>query len=310
VRVAAIDIGTNSVLLLVADVSAQAVRPLVQRAVVTRLGQGVDQSSSLQEQAVSRTLEALRRFATEIASAGVVRTAAVATSALRDASSSADFLSRAQAVLGVAPRIISGAEEAQLTFDGALLGLGISRADIGMFDVGGGSTEVMTGRADENGAGRLEQAVSIDVGCVRLTERLCTHDPPTSDELDAIRRFVQRQLQSAPSLAGRPLIGVAGTVTTLAAVIGDVYPYDGDRIHGSQLTRTALHHALTRLAAMPLAARRQIPALEPGRADVIVAGAAVVDELLEWAGAERLVVSDRGIRWGLARRLATSASGH
>lgn len=303
-RVATIDIGTNSVLLLIADVVADGVRPVCERATVTRLGRGVDATGQLDADAAERTLEALRTFAREVVAAGAERTAAVATSALRDVAASRAFLDRIEAVLGARPRIISGAEEAQLTFDGALQGLPLSDGAVAMFDVGGGSTEIMIGHVDAACHAGLDEAISLDVGCVRLTERLVASDPPRERELESVRAALRGELQRAPVLAGRPLVGVGGTVTTLAALIERVDPYDGARVHGTPLTRGAIQQAIERLAALPLTDRRGEPGLEPARADVIVTGATLVDELLSYAGTDRLIVSDRGLRWGLARQLA------
>ena len=303
-QVAAIDIGTNSVLLLVADVAGGALLARHQRSMVTRLGQGVDAAGRLDDRAVERTLEALAELAADIAASDATQTAAVATSALRDAESSAEFLDRAESVLGVRPRVISGAEEAELTFTGAVLGLELPAESIGVFDIGGGSTEIITGQVAPEGTAQLDASVSLDVGCVRLTERFMAHDPPTPGELDAVRHAVRDQLRAAPALAGKPLIGVAGTITALAAVMNDVWPYDGELIHGRPLSRRAIQRAVASLGAKPLEERRRLRCLDPKRADVIVTGAVIVDELMAYANADRVLVSDRGIRWGLAKRLA------
>jgi exopolyphosphatase/guanosine-5'-triphosphate,3'-diphosphate pyrophosphatase len=305
-RVATIDIGTNSVLLLVAERRGGALVPILERATITRLGRGVDATRQLDAEAVEATLACLAGYAEDIARAGVTRVGAVGTSAMRDARGGDDFRARAGALLGEAPRVISGPEEAALTFAGALTGLALT-GPVVVFDLGGGSTEIIRGRAGDDEV--VERAVSLDVGAVRLTERHLHADPPRSEEQEAVRADARAALAEltegwrTPAVA--PLVvGVAGTVTTLAAYALGVVPYDAGRVHGARLTAAAISASRAALARMPLAERRAVPAIEPKRADVIVAGALIVEEVLAWAGAAELVVSDRGVRWGLARQLA------
>ncbi|MEJ7729186.1 MAG: hypothetical protein WKG00_08220 [Polyangiaceae bacterium] len=171
-----------------------------------------------------------------------------------------------------------------------------------VFDVGGGSTEIIW----RDGADM--RRVSLDVGSVRLTERHVRHDPPTAAELEAVRADIRAALDALPPPAApRELVGVAGTVTTLAAVLQELAPYDGARVHGSPLTRADVDGLVERLSALPLEQRQSLVGLEPKRADVIVAGALIVAEVMRWANAPRLIASDRGVRWGLALRLARSA---
>ncbi|MCC6525381.1 MAG: Ppx/GppA family phosphatase [Polyangiaceae bacterium] len=303
-RIAGIDIGTNSVLLLVVEVRGPALVPLVDRATITRLGRGVDASRNLSPEGLARTLACLADYGAEARALGVSALAAVATSAARDAGNGAELLDAAEGLLGVRPAIVDGDEEAALTFAGALSGLALPGARVAVLDVGGGSTEIVLGRAPGGaGPGAVEAAVSLDVGAVRLSERHVRTDPPAPSELDAVRAEVRAALARAPSVAGVPLVGVAGTVTTLAAIVGGVVPYDGARIHGSRLAATELERLGAELAARSLAERRLVPGLEPARADVIVAGALIVGELVRAAGAAELVVSDRGVRWGLVERL-------
>lgn len=308
-RVAAVDIGTNSVLLLVAERRGGELVALAERATITRLGQGVDATRALAPEAVERTLACLARYGEEIRALGVARIDAVGTSAMRDAAGGAEFIARARELLGVAPRVISGDEEAALTFAGALTGLSLPPSPRIVFDVGGGSTEIILGGT----GGEVERAASLDVGSVRLTERHVRSDPPAAAELDAVRAGARAALASAPPLpvpgVARPvLVGVAGTVTTLAALVRDISPYDGARVHGARVTRDEIAAATARLAALPLADRRAVPALDPARADVIVAGGLLVEEILAWAAGPggppgELIASDRGVRWGLAQRL-------
>lgn len=312
-RVAAIDIGTNSVLLLVAERRGDELCPLIERATITRLGQGVDATRTLAPEAVERTLTCLARYGDELRALGAERIDVVGTSAMRDAAGGEAFVARARELLGVAPRVISGEEEAALTFVGALTGLSLPPGRCVVFDIGGGSTEIIIGAAS-GGSGQVEAAVSLDIGSVRLTERHVRADPPTPAELDAIRADVRAALASAPAPPAGParplLVGVAGTVTTVAALIRDVVPYDAAVVHGARISREEIQSATARLASLPVAARRLLPAIEPARADVIVAGSVIIEEILAWAGdrdeprTDLLIVSDRGVRWGLARRLA------
>jgi exopolyphosphatase/guanosine-5'-triphosphate,3'-diphosphate pyrophosphatase len=307
VRVAAVDIGTNSVLLLVAELRDAALVPVIERATITRLGRGVDRTRSLDPAAVEATLACLADYAAEIRRAGVSRVGAVGTSAKRDARGGEDVRARAAAILGVEPRIIHGDEEAELTFAGALAGLGID-GPVVVFDLGGGSTEIIRGRTAE-GVDTLERAISLDIGSVRLTERHVHDDPPRAAELAAVRADARAALAGLGEgwlgdAAEPRLVGVAGTVTTLAAHALGVAPYDSTRVHGARLDADVVAKVAADLARLPLAERRALPALDPRRADVIVAGAAIVEELLAWAHAGELIVSDRGVRWGLAKRLA------
>ncbi|MCU0654971.1 MAG: Ppx/GppA family phosphatase [Polyangiaceae bacterium] len=301
-RVASVDIGTNSVLLLVAERGPGGeARAVLERATITRLGEGVDATGELSAQARERTLRCLESYAREAREAGVEVLHAVGTSAMRDARGGAAFAAQAEALLGAAPRVISGQEEARLTFRGALSGLA-TEGPVLVFDVGGGSTELIVGQQGPSGL-LLDRAVSLDVGSVRLTERYLRGDPPTRPELEALEAEVARQLDGFPVGPGVTPVGVAGTVTTLAAVARGVVPYDAGRIHGLTLDATEVEALARRLASLPVAVRRGLPGLEPKRADVIAAGALLVAAIVKRVGAPGLVVSDRGVRWGLALEL-------
>lgn len=305
-RVAAIDIGTNTVLLLVLEADGAGARALVERATITRLGEGVDRAHALAPEASARTLACLAGYAEELRRAGAERLDVVGTSALRDARGGEAFLKEAERLLGARPRVIAGEEEARLTFAGATSGLELDGALL-VFDIGGGSTELVSG-ARAGGRARVASAVSLDVGSVRLFERHVASDPPSASELGRVRADVRAALASAPRPpAGVTVVGVAGTVTTLAAVELGLAEYDPSRVHGAVLTRGAVSALTARLGGMSLSERRGTPGLEPGRADVIVVGATLVEELLAWASAPRLVVSDRGVRWGLALGLLSEA---
>jgi exopolyphosphatase/guanosine-5'-triphosphate,3'-diphosphate pyrophosphatase len=308
-RVATIDIGTNTVLLLIAEVGQDGeLVPVVDRAEITRLGEGVDRARTLAPEAVERTLDCLSRYATEIAKSGVARVGVVGTSAMRDAGHEGaknDFIDRATKILGVAPRVVSGDDEASLAFAGGLLGLGLE-GDVTAFDVGGGSTELMRGQTGKSGS-EVRARTSLDVGSVRLFERHVRADPPSSVEMAVVRAFVLDQLRGvAPPPAGQPLVGMAGTVTTLAAVARGIDPYDPAKVHGMRLGAGEIADVGRRLAELPLAERKSVTGLEPKRADVIPVGAAIVEAVVGWARADEVIVSDRGVRWGLALELARS----
>jgi exopolyphosphatase/guanosine-5'-triphosphate,3'-diphosphate pyrophosphatase len=296
-RVATIDIGTNTVLLLVAERDGEAgLRPVVERATITRLGEGVDRTHRLAPAAIARTVECIADYGRSVRELGVERVAVVGTSAMRDASGGEEIRAAVRAHVGVDARVISGDEEARLTFRGALSGLTTSDAELAVFDIGGGSTEVVLGRRVE-GRHVISWARSFDVGSVRLTER-------HGEDRVAIQRAVREVFASVPPLpgAGEP-VGIAGTMTTLAAVSMQLVPYDGARVHGHVMTRQELEAVLDRIAALDVESRRGVPGMEPKRADVIVAGAVIAVSLLDRWGATTMRISDRGVRWGLAEEL-------
>jgi exopolyphosphatase / guanosine-5'-triphosphate,3'-diphosphate pyrophosphatase len=306
VRVAAIDIGTNTVLLLVAD--SEDGGPLLavaERATVTRLGENVDRTRQLAAGAIARTTACLEDYARTVRELDVARVGVVATSAMRDASGGEALRQRVKDLFGVDARILSGPEEALMAFRGAVAGLehvdGPHRA---VFDIGGGSTEVVLGRTTQDGAD-IAFASSFDLGSVRLTERLVAHDPVTPAEVEAVLEASRNGFARVPALGIETTpIGTAGTMTTLAAVSLRLDPYDGARVHGHVLDVEELRATVARLAAMSADARRALPGMEPKRADVIVAGGCIALALLDHWGAAKVRVSDRGVRWGLAEEIA------
>lgn len=302
-RVAAIDIGTNSVLLVIAEDGASGVHPLSERATITRLGEGVDRTRRLATQACRRTLDCLSDYAGEIARTGVDRLDVVGTSAMRDAAGGDAFIRDVERVLGRAPRVIDGSEEARLTFAGSLSGLDID-GDVIVFDVGGGSTEIIVGRAHRESPSEVVRERSLDIGSVRLFERHVAGDPPTSAELESACADIRSALGQAPEPpVGAALVGVAGTVTTLAAIEQQLVEYNARLVHGAELSRASVDALASRLARLPLATRTELPGLQPERADVIVTGSLIVREVMRWASADLLTVSDRGVRWGLVHQL-------
>lgn len=304
---AAIDIGTNSVLLTVARSTGDGgFKVLEQRATVTRLGQDVDRTSVLHPDAQERTLVCLSEYRTAMDHWGVRGARAVGTSAMRDAAGGDVFVEKATAVLGFRPEIVSGAREAELTFIGALSGLSVAEmpgSPVFVFDIGGGSTELIVGRVGARPSDRptIEQSTSLNLGSVRLTERNGLSDPPDHNQLTQVREQVQAALIASGIVVRGPLtvVGVAGTVTTLAAISEKMQGYDAARIHGHLLKKTEIERISAQLSALPLEKRQQIPGLSKGRADVIVCGSILCNEIAAFAGAEQLVVSDRGVRFGL-----------
>jgi exopolyphosphatase/guanosine-5'-triphosphate,3'-diphosphate pyrophosphatase len=302
-KLAAIDIGTNTVLLTVAVARDGELEPLEERATITRLGEGVSRTGELSRDAIDRTLACLEEYARVLGRHGVERTLVVGTSALRDANGGDEFLHRADHVLGTRPVVVSGTLEAALTFDGALSGLDLA-GPLLVVDIGGGSTEIVSG-ARESGRSRASWSRSLDVGSVRLLERHVRHDPPLAEELAAVHADVRNLLAELPGPpAGALLVGVAGTVTTLAALVRGANRHEPGLLHGAQLEGAEVRTWAARLAGLDIASRRQLPGLDRGREDVIPVGAALLVELLDWAKAEQLTVSDRGVRWGLLSRLA------
>jgi exopolyphosphatase/guanosine-5'-triphosphate,3'-diphosphate pyrophosphatase len=303
-RVGAIDIGTNSTRLLVAELDGAdgTLLTLDRRMRITRLGQGVDATRALHADAVARTVEVLREFRRALDDHGVEQVRATATSAARDAENREDFFAAARDVLGVTPELLAGEEEARLSFVGATTGLEQPGPYL-VVDVGGGSTEFIVGRDAPEGL------VSVDIGCVRLSERFLHSDPPSPEELSTALGLVRDHLHDVDrelpgAAAARTLIGLAGTVTTMAAVELGIPEYDAERLHHFVLTREAAEDVFRTLATEPAEARRHNPGLEPGRVDVIVGGALVVVAVMRhWAFPE-LLVSEADILDGLARSLA------
>jgi exopolyphosphatase/guanosine-5'-triphosphate,3'-diphosphate pyrophosphatase len=307
-RVAAIDVGTNTVLLLVAERREDGIAPLVERAEITRLGRGVDASGRLDPGAIAETVRVLAAYAAEARALGAATIACVATSAARDAANGAEFFQAARAAAGLTPEIISGDEEARLVWRSAWRDFGgpsgpppfPPAAPLAVLDVGGGSTELSFGDGPVPRGRR-----SLQVGAVRLTERHVRADPISPSTLATLRAAARQALAPLAAmdglggLAGARLVGVAGTVTTLAAVLQALPTYDAGRVHGATLDLDQVEVLLERLAALPVAERARLPGLEPKRADVIVAGAVVVAEATRLLGFDRLTVSDRGVRWGL-----------
>jgi exopolyphosphatase/guanosine-5'-triphosphate,3'-diphosphate pyrophosphatase len=303
-RVAAIDCGTNSIRLLVAEPPADGAGPLVdltRRMEIVRLGQGVDRTGRLAPEAIERTRVALARYADEIRSLGALRVRMVATSATRDAANADEFREMVLATLGTPPEVISGGEEARLSFTGAVRGLDAEPPYL-VVDIGGGSTEFVVGDRT------AESAISMDIGCVRMTERHLAGDPPTPAEVAVaqadITEAVEIALKAVPGRSARTLVGLAGSVTTVAAIALGLYRYEPSRIHRARISYEDMAKVTAQLLAMPVARRREIPVMHPGRADVIAAGAMVLRIIMERAGAPAVIASEHDILDGIAWSLA------
>ena len=308
-RVAAVDCGTNSLRLLLADIDPghAELTDVTRRMEIVRLGQAVDQTGRLAPEALARTMAVLREYAGVIARSGAQAVRMVATSATRDADNAAEFVRLVKEVLGVAPEVLTGDEEAVLSFTGATA----ERAagpDPGPFlvaDIGGGSTEFVLGPA----GGPPEHAISVNVGCVRMTERHLHGDPPSDQEVAAAVTDIDAALEevaaAVPARRAGTLIGLAGSVTTVAAIAMGLPVYDAARIHHARVAMADVHAVTCRLLAQTRAERAAIGVMHPGRTDVIGGGALVLDRLMQRFGFAEVLVSEHdildGMAWSLAR---------
>ncbi|MET9726728.1 Ppx/GppA phosphatase family protein [Streptomyces zaomyceticus] len=302
-RVAGIDCGTNSIRLLVADVHPETgeLVELDRRMTIVRLGQGVDRTGRLAPEALERTFAACRAYAEVIERLGAEKLRFVATSASRDAENREEFVNGVVEILGVEPEVITGDQEAAFSFTGATGELHGTETRL-VVDIGGGSTEFVTGNKE------VEAARSVDIGCVRLTERHVRHDPPTAEEADAIRADVRAALdlaaETVPIDTAETLVGLAGSVTTVAAMALGLPEYDSEKIHHARISAAQVAEVTERLLASTHAERAAIPVIHPGRVDVIIAGALVLREIVERVGAHEVVVSEHDILDGIALSVA------
>ena len=321
-RVAAIDCGTNSIRLLVADVPAEGPhRDVLRRMEVVRLGQGVDATGRLAPEAIERTRLVLAEYAAAVRDLGADDVRMVATSATRDAANRGDFEAMVQATLGRLPDVVTGREEAELSSLGATGSLAAAAAAHGaapprppylVVDIGGGSTEFVLG----DGTG-VRAARSVDIGCVRLTERHLHSDPPTAKEVHRTRSDVRAALAEVtaevPVREAATLVGLAGSVTTVAALALHLPAYDAAAIHGSRISADSVREVTADLLAAPRSRRAAMPVMHPGRVDVIGAGALVLQVVMDELGFDEVVVSEHdildGIALGLARGTARSSAG-
>ncbi len=312
-RAAVVDCGTNSLRLLIADVDPgrAELTDVVRRMEIVRLGQGVDKTGRLALEALARTIAMLCDYADMIAASGAQAVRMVATSATRDADNAAEFVHLVKEVLGVAPEVLTGAEEAMLSFTGATaeLAAGSEPGPFLVADIGGGSTEFVLGPA----GGPPAHAISVNIGCVRMTERHLRGDPPAGQEVAAAIADIDGSLDdvaaAVPVRQARTLIGLAGSVTTVAAIAMGLPSYDAARIHHARVSAADVHAVTDDLLAQTRAARAAIGVMHPGRVDVIGGGALVLDRLMRRFGFGEVLVSEHDILDGMAWSLAGNSRG-
>jgi exopolyphosphatase / guanosine-5'-triphosphate,3'-diphosphate pyrophosphatase len=304
-RVAGIDCGTNSIRLLVADVDDGPLRDVVRRMEIVRLGQGVDRTGRFADEALARTFAALDDYAAVIAATGAEHVRMVATSATRDASNRDVFVQGVKDRLGVVPDVVSGDEEAELSFAGATADLAGSEwpAPYLVCDIGGGSTEFVLGDA-----GGVRVSLSVDIGCVRMTERHLHDDPPAPAQVAAATVDVDAAIDRANDVVGfaaaRTLVGLAGSVTTVVALALGLDGYDPQRIHHARISAEQVHDVTLRLLGATREQRAALSVMHPGRVDVIAAGALVLDRVVTTAGFDSVVASEHDILDGIALSVA------
>lgn len=301
-RVAAIDCGTNSIRLLIADIDGNNFREVVRDMEIVRLGQGVDQTGQFHPDAIARTLAAVDKFAAEIAKRGVEKIRFCATSATRDATNRHLFVDGVRERLGIEPEVISGDEEAALSFAGAIKDLDPSNGPFLVVDIGGGSTEFVFGTST------VEAARSVNIGCVRMTERHFASDPATVEQIEAARTDIQAAIAQAaeivPITTSKTLVAVAGTATTVAAAALDLGEYDRYAIHLARVSAQQAHDAATMFATKTREQRLSLGYMHPGRVDVIAAGSLVLSEIMKATGASEFIASESDILDGMAYSLA------
>jgi exopolyphosphatase / guanosine-5'-triphosphate,3'-diphosphate pyrophosphatase len=298
--IGALDVGTNTVLMLVAEKAPDgSLRRVLDLSRITRLGKGVDSNHRLDPQAADRTLDAIAEFAEQARAAGAERIVTAATAALRDAADGPDFIGQVRERTGVELEIISGEAEAWLSYLAVLNGLKLDPIrKLLIIDIGGGSTEFI----NVTPGARLRM-ISLQIGSVRLTERIIHDDPPTPREATDLRLAIDEQLDGVPfELSPEDLVGIAGTVTTVCAVALGMETYDPARIHSYRLSRDEVERVLKLFGSMPLGERRKLKGLPAERADVIFAGTAILERVMSKADVQSVLVSDQGVRWGLAWR--------
>lgn len=301
-RVAAIDCGTNSIRLLIADISGGNFQEVVRQMQVVRLGQGVDVNKAFHPDAITRTLDAVKKYSQQITSHDVEKVRFCATSASRDATNRDSFIDGVRDILGVEVEVISGEEEAMLSFAGATKELKQSDAPFLVVDIGGGSTEFVIGST------KVEFAKSVNIGCVRMTERHFTQQPPISAQLHAaisdIDQAIALAAKHVPITTAQTLIAVAGTATTIAAAALELERYDRDAIHLSHISATKVFQVAAKLQTLNRDEIATLGYMHPGRVDVITAGALVLSRVMAATGASEFVASERDILDGMAWKLA------
>jgi exopolyphosphatase/guanosine-5'-triphosphate,3'-diphosphate pyrophosphatase len=301
-RVAAIDCGTNSIRLLIADIDGNNFREVVRDMEIVRLGQGVDETGQFHPDAIARTLAAVDKFAAEIAKRGVEKIRFCATSATRDATNRHLFVDGVRERLGIELEVITGEEEAALSFAGAIKDLDPSNGPFLVVDIGGGSTEFVFGTST------VEAARSVNIGCVRMTERHFASDPASSEQIESARNDIQAAIAQAaavvPITKAKTLVAVAGTATTVAAAALELSEYDRYAIHLSRISAQQTHEAANMFATSTREQRLSLGYMHPGRVDVIAAGSLVLSEIMKATRANEFVASESDILDGMAFSLA------
>ena len=301
-RVGVIDCGTNSIRLLIADIEGTTFREVTRQMQVVRLGQGVDETNQFHPDALERTFAAVDLYAAELARRGVEKIRFCATSATRDATNRNIFIDGVKERLGIEPEVISGDEEARLSFAGATREFNRTDGPFLVVDIGGGSTEFVLG------TDTVESAISVNIGCVRMTERHFHNDPPTADEVSIARSDIQNAIDIASASvdikSAKTLVCVAGTATTVAAAALNLPEYDRHAIHLSRISADQVHQVSNNFLTMTRDERAALGYMHPGRVDVITAGALVLSKIVKATGAKEFVASENDILDGMAWSLA------
>ena len=297
-RVAVVDIGTNSTRLLIADVDATRVEEVERRTTVTKLGRGVDHTNWLSTDAIDEVCEVIADYKARYEELGVERVLAIATSAVRDAANGEAFIAELRERFGLGAQLLTGEEEANLTYLGATSERPSGEATL-VFDIGGGSTELIIGYGSE-----VDFHTSLQAGTIRQSERHLSADPPDTRELEElasdVRCLIDEAVEEQPPAGALHAIAVAGTPTSLAAIDQSLEPYDPDRVHGYRLTMRHVQRMLSRLSCLPLSERLRVPGLHPGRAPTIVAGTVILVQVMRAFGLDEIEVSERDILHGSA----------
>ncbi len=296
-RVASIDVGTNTLLLLIADIIEREIVPLYNEQVISRLGKGIDADGLIREEAFDKIADVLLNFKAIAQSFNVEKIVAVGTSALRDAKNKVDFLKFIEEKTGIKIKVISGEEEARLTYLGAVSGIKAKNSKISVIDIGGGSTEVITGVGYE-----VRKFVSLNIGTVRLTERFLKHSPPLEEEINEVRNSLNEQFEKIKiefDFSGSTLIGVAATVTTIASYDLKLEKYNGEKVNGHRMTFETINKIYEAFRGLSVEQIRKIPQVSSGREDVIFAGILILFEFMKKFNFTEIRASDRGLRYGV-----------
>jgi len=304
-RYAAVDIGSNTLLLLVVEEEGGRLRARRDLCRFGRLGQGLDRSGRLADEAIERSLAIAREYRGVLdEEAPIDGLVALATQAVREAANAREFVEPAEAILGVAIQVVTGEREAELVFRSVVEAFPeLAAGEVVVVDVGGASTEFIVGRG-----GVVQSMTSVPIGAVRLSERHLKSDPPSADEGRALIADIDRELARLSLPHGAALIGTAGTATTLASVAQNLRVYQADKVQGHRIVRAEVERQLARYLELTVAEKRHMPGLEPQRADVIAGGAAIYARVASAMGAAEIITSDRGIRWGAVHELAARGS--